>query len=220
MTNKREAKMQEKRARLLECALELFSEKGYINTPVRDIIAMSGYGTGTFYKYFKNKEDILKTLLEDLFEQIVSGVNDYYAQEKNLCRRFIETRRVILEVFVKNERLAEIYSRVAGINENIDQCLKEFEDKFLNFTGKNIEYGIENGTFRSLPVLPIAHAKLAIIKHAVYRWVVVKDINEDEMIDMVISFTQSLSIGLIDPGVWQSGVYASAFKKCLKADKK
>ncbi len=209
--NKKKVKMKEKRARLLECALELFSEKGYINTPVREIITMSGYGTGTFYKYFSNKEDILKTLLEDLFEQIVSGVKDYYASEKDLCRRFIETKRVILEIFAKNERLAEIYSRVAGINGNIDKCLKDFEDKFLNFTGKNIEYGIKNGCFRSLPVLPIAHATLAIIKHAVYRWIVAKELNKDEMIDMVISFTQSLSIGLVEPEVWQNGAYAETF---------
>lgn len=219
MGDKREVKMQEKRARLLECALELFSEKGYINTPVRDIITMSGYGTGTFYKYFTNKEDILKTLLEDLFEQIVSGVNDYFALEVDLCHRFIETKRVIIEIFAKNERLAEIYSRAAGINENIDQCLKDFDDKFLNFTGKNIEYGIKNGSFRSLPVLPIAHATLAIIKYAVYKWIVAKEINKEEMTDMVISFMQSLSIGLVEPEVWQTGAYAGAFKKLPKADK-
>ncbi len=215
MGEKQILKMQEKREKLLECALTLFSEKGYINTPVRDIITMSGYGTGTFYKYFNNKEDILKTLLENLFEEIVARVNDYFVRESDLSKRFIETKRVIIGVFAENEKLSEIYSRVAGINDNIDQCLKEFDDKFLNFTGKNIEYGINNGSFRNLPILPIAHATLAIIKYAVYRWVVAKEMSKEEMIDMVISFMQSLSIGLVKSSVLLSGPYGEAVKTDL-----
>lgn len=36
-------------------ALDLFIKKGFINTPVRDIIGASGFGTSTFYRYLKNK---------------------------------------------------------------------------------------------------------------------------------------------------------------------
>jgi hypothetical protein len=36
-----------------------------------------------------------------------------------------------------------------------------------------------------------------MIKYAVFKWVVSKDITEEEMIDMVISFHQSLAIGLV-----------------------
>ncbi|MDD3268600.1 MAG: TetR/AcrR family transcriptional regulator [Syntrophomonadaceae bacterium] len=211
----RDIKMQEKRQKLLECALTLFSEKGYINTPVREIIDMSGYGTGTFYKYFNNKEDILKILLEDLFEQIVDSVNDYFAHESDLYKRFVETKRVIIEVYARNEKLSDIYSRVAGMNDNIDQCLKDFDDKFLDFTSKNIEYGIKNGSFRTLPILPIAHATLAIIKYAVYKWVVAKEISKEEMVDLVISFMQCLSIGLVKKKLLENNLlleqYGEAF---------
>lgn len=190
-------KMEEKRQRLLNCALTLFSEKGYINTPVREIIDSSGYGTGTFYKYFNNKEDILKTLLADFFEEIVNSVNEYYLQESDHYVRFIETKRVILDVYARNEQLADICSRAAGISDSIDSCLKEFDDKFLAFTSKNIQYGVKNDSFRNLPIMPIAHATLAIIKYAVYKWVVTREITKNEMFDMVISFHESLSKGLV-----------------------
>ena len=191
------AKMQEKRRKILECSLSLFAEKGYLNTPVRDIIDSSGFGTSTFYRYFSNKEDVLKTLLADFFEEVVAGVNDYYTKENSLYLRFIETKRVIMEVFASNEQLSDIYSRVAGISAGIDECLKEFDDKFLKFTGKNIQYGIKRGIFRNLPVIPIAHAILGIVKYAVYKWIVSKEISKEEMIEMVISFHESLAIGLV-----------------------
>lgn len=191
-------KMQEKRERILECALDLFVEKGYVNTPVRDIIDRSDYGTGTFYKYFNNKEDLLKTLLTDFLEQIIDSVNNYFKTEDDLYLRFIETKRVMLEVFIQNPKLAEIFSRASGISDSIDECLNEFDNKFLQFTGRNIQFGIDKGIFRDLPVLPITSATLAIIKYAVFKWIVSKDITEEEMIDMVISFHQSLAIGLVN----------------------
>ena len=191
-------KMQEKKDKILECALDLFVEKGYVNTPVRDIIDMSGYGTGTFYKYFNNKEDLLKTLLTDFLEQIIDSVNNYFKEEDNLYLRFIETKRVMLNVFIENKKLSEIFSRAPGISDAIDECLNEFDNKFLQFTSKNIQFGIDQGIFRDLPVLPMASATLAMIKYAVFKWVVSKDITEEEMIDMVISFHQSLAIGLVN----------------------
>jgi AcrR family transcriptional regulator len=190
-------KMQEKKEKILECALDLFAEKGYVNTPVRDIIDASGYGTGTFYKYFNNKEDLLKTLLTDFLEQIIDSVNNYFKKEDDLYLRFIETKRVMLNVFIQNKKLAEIFSRAPGISDVIDECLNDFDNKFLQFTGKNIQFGINKGIFRDLPVLPIASATLAMIKYAVFKWVVSKDITEEEMIAMVISFHQSLAIGLV-----------------------
>ena len=112
-----------------------------------------------------------------------------------------------MEVFIRNEKLAEIFSRAPGISDPIDECLNEFDNKFLEFTGKNIQFGIKKGIFRDLPVIPIASSTLAMIKYAVFKWVVNKDITEAEMIDMVISFHQSLAIGLVKNNSCRNNVW-------------
>lgn len=188
---------QGKRQIILECSLSLFAEKGYLNTTIREIIDKSGFGTSTFYRHFANKEDVLKTLLADFLEQIITNVNDFFAKENNLYSRYIETKRVIMNVFADNEQLSEIYSRVSGISGGIDSCLKDFDDKFLAFTSKNIQYGIKRGLFRDLPVDPIVHATLGIMKYAVYKWVVLKEMSKGNMVEMVISFHESLAVGLL-----------------------
>ena len=193
-----QTKTQEKREQILECAANLFADKGYVHTSARDIIDCSGFGVGTFYKHFNNKEQVLKILLGEFLEEIINKVYEYFRHEKDLYPRFTESKRVMLKVFAQNPKMSEIYSRAAGINSSIDKCLKEFDDKFLLFTGKNIQYGIEHGIFKDLPVMPIVSSTLAIIKYAVYKWVVSKEISEEEMIDMVISFHESLAIGLIN----------------------
>ncbi|MDA8223248.1 TetR/AcrR family transcriptional regulator [Desulfosporosinus sp.] len=188
----------ERRQRLLDCAIDLFIEKGYFNTSVREIIVKSGFGTGTFYNYFIDKEDILKALLEEFADQIISGVSTYYTTEKDLYKRFVETKRVTMEIFAQNEKLSEIYSRVAGTSEAIDNCLKQFEDKLIEFYIRNIEYGINKGAFNNVSVPPVAHAILAVEKFLLYKWIVLKDITNEEMVEMVISFHETLAKGLVN----------------------
>ncbi|MEQ8201174.1 MAG: TetR/AcrR family transcriptional regulator [Syntrophomonadaceae bacterium] len=198
MSLRRTANMQEKQEKILECALELFAEKGYVNTRVRDIIDRSGFGTGTFYKYFDSQEKVLTELLSEFLDEIIESVTEFFKTEEDLFIRFIESKRFILEVFVRNEKMAEIYSRVRGLGSNVDQCLKDFDDRLILFMSKNNQYGIDNGVFCDLPVLPIAYSTLAIINYAVYKWVVMKDISAEEMVSLVLSFHRSLALGLLN----------------------
>jgi AcrR family transcriptional regulator len=187
----------ERRQRLLKCAIELFAEKGYIDTPVREIITRSGFGTGTFYNYFSDKEDILKALLEEFSDLIILGIKSYHTTEQDLYTRFIDSERAILEVFAQNERLSEIYCRVAGISEVIDNSLKQFEDKLIEFYIRNIEYGIREGIFDDVPVPPVANALLALEKFLLYKWIVLRNITREEMIEMAVSFHETLAKGLV-----------------------
>lgn len=187
----------ERRQHLLQCSLQLFVDKGYFNTAIRDIIAESEVGTGTFYNYFIDKEDVLKALLMEFADQIISSISQYYLIEEDMFERFIETKRITMEVFAQNEKLSDIYSRVTGASEQIDQYIKVFEDKLLEFYSKNIGYGIRKGVFRDIPVAPIAHAILATEKFLLYKWVVLKAITKEEMIEMVVSFHETLAKGLL-----------------------
>ena len=102
-----------------------------------------------------------------------------------------------MEVFTRNEELSEIYIRAAGTSEAIDECLRQFEDKLIAFYTRNIEYGISKGTFNDVPVAPIAHAILAVEKYLLYKWIILKAITKEQMIDMVISFHETLAQGLL-----------------------
>lgn len=181
-----------------QVALNLFVKNGYLNTPVRDIIDESGHGTSTFYRYFKNKEDVLKSLLKGFLDEILLSIDSYYKTEEDFKKRFIGTKKVVIDVFVKNKELAELYSKSIGLGEEIEKCIKEFDDKFIESSIKNISYGIQNSIFRDLQPAPIAHSILGIIKYSIYKWIVLKDISEKELYNLILSFHESLGIGLFN----------------------
>ncbi len=61
----------ERKTEFLDAARELFYSLGYEQTSVNTIIEKVGVSKGTFYHYFKSKEDLLDSLVERLTEQIM-----------------------------------------------------------------------------------------------------------------------------------------------------
>ena len=58
-SNRRERRRLETRERLYRAALELFGERGFLETTVEDITDAADVGKGTFFNYFPTKEHIL-----------------------------------------------------------------------------------------------------------------------------------------------------------------
>jgi len=56
----------ERKQQLLDCAAQLFAERGYADTRVIDIVRAAGVAKGLFYWYFENKEQLFRELAEDI----------------------------------------------------------------------------------------------------------------------------------------------------------
>lgn len=50
--------------RILEEALKLFSQSGYMGTSMNDIAAELGVTKATLYKHYKSKQEILESIVE------------------------------------------------------------------------------------------------------------------------------------------------------------
>ncbi|MCW8194102.1 TetR/AcrR family transcriptional regulator [Proteobacteria bacterium 005FR1] len=55
--------VEQRREQICDAALELFLEKGFASTTIRDICARSGVNQASIYDYVANKHDILRRLL-------------------------------------------------------------------------------------------------------------------------------------------------------------
>jgi AcrR family transcriptional regulator len=62
--NRRSRRSAELRERLFRAALNLFAQKGYVETTVEDITNAADVGKGTFFNYFPSKDHILIAFAE------------------------------------------------------------------------------------------------------------------------------------------------------------
>lgn len=68
---KREQHKAEIKKRVLQAAKESFYEKGFSKTPITEIMKKAGIANGTLYHFFKNKEDILLHLTQEMIDMTI-----------------------------------------------------------------------------------------------------------------------------------------------------
>jgi TetR/AcrR family fatty acid metabolism transcriptional regulator len=139
-----------KRNRIMQAAIEVFSQKGFFNSKVSDIARASGVADGTIYIYFKNKDDLLISIFEDKMGELV-----------------VETRKKVLEQSNPLDKLKVFIEYFMGLTENhggliellqveLRQTSKFMKDykpvkffEYLDIISGILEEGREAGMFRS-----------------------------------------------------------------------
>ena len=55
------------KAEILQTAVRLFTEKGWENVNVEDVVKEVGVTRGAFYHYFKSREDLIMAVVNQMF---------------------------------------------------------------------------------------------------------------------------------------------------------
>ena len=115
-------------AEILDTAEELFYAKGYHETQIADIVKKIGVAQGTFYYYFKSKEEILEALINRQMQQVTFEMekltSDTTLDPLRKLELFFETilhtiryKDGLLFEFLYNDRYLHLMDKVARQGE-------------------------------------------------------------------------------------------------------
>ena len=114
-TGRREERKAQNRAKLLDAARKVFAEKGLGEATARDIVRETDLASGTFYNYFRDKEDAFRALLEDMAERSRALVRAQRRQEGiTVEERVANAYRAYFEWAVEESELFQVFRRNAG----------------------------------------------------------------------------------------------------------
>lgn len=85
-----QAKAQNRRI-ILEAAQRVFAEKGYSASNVRDIIRATPLASGTFYNYFRCKEEVFQALCDEAAEIVQPAMREARTKAKSAEAFFLGT---------------------------------------------------------------------------------------------------------------------------------
>ncbi len=138
-----------KHKKILKAAVKVFAEKGFYNARVSEIAKEADVADGTIYLYFKNKDDILISLFEEEFGQIVENMRKELEREKDPLQKIKKFAQVHLSILQKQQQLAE----VLGVEvRQSSKFMKEYVNKpfieYLNLIRTIVVEGQEKGVIR------------------------------------------------------------------------
>ena len=128
----------QKKRKILEKAFELFRKNGYKDTKVEDITRKLGISKGSFYTYFKTKEELLYELLENVKKSEMERYSKVEIDEnpKKTLENFIKERfKSILEL-LNNVDIGIMNSFTQ--NTNVGKFHEEMIKFFKSFIKENI----------------------------------------------------------------------------------
>jgi len=97
--------------KILDASLHLFSHNGFKETTVRDIANHIGIKQGALYNHFKNKDDILRTLVESLTSSAIVTLFDEEKQKNNDPKYLYKEGKKLLNSIANTFRLLSFDKR-------------------------------------------------------------------------------------------------------------
>jgi AcrR family transcriptional regulator len=141
-TNRAAQAREKRREELLKAATRVFAKRGYRAASISDIIAAAGAARGTFYLYFRSKQDILFAVIDDLREQQKAFIAQLSEQEGSATHanpreqarqgflawlRFYDQRRDGLKILLREANLidASLEQKRAEVRRGIVEYLSK-----------------------------------------------------------------------------------------------
>jgi AcrR family transcriptional regulator len=145
----RETKKIKNRQTILNSAINQFKTCGFANTSVADIMAKSNLGVGTFYNYFNSKEEVLMSIVRELFTEVENRVK-LMAQKNFSTLELLEfcamsTARLVDE----NRFILPLMANAVKHSDKPEQLPKNLSPVFKKIFEEIIERGQKLGEIRN-----------------------------------------------------------------------
>ena len=125
--NTRQARARETRKKIIDAAEKLISEKGFDAVQIIDITNEAGVAKGSFYTYFKRKEDVVSEIAHAKFEDIHGSS---LQQDGDICDRLTTFLTGSMEYIRETGiRIAQQWVRGVAEPENPDGIEKLTYDR-------------------------------------------------------------------------------------------
>lgn len=118
------------RTEILNAALELFAQNGFHGTSISQIAEKAGISKGLMYNYFKSKDDLLRTIIDDGFQKLGEIMAEVNA-ETDPPKALEKIIRLSLKNIKNNPEYWKLYMSIvlqSASQKDVKQHIESFRD--------------------------------------------------------------------------------------------
>jgi AcrR family transcriptional regulator len=164
---KRAKYKEELRRDILDAARELFLDKGYEKFSMRKLAEKIDYSPTTIYLYFKDKDDLLFAICEELAEQFFANLNHIKTLQIDPLETLRQALLYLIEFGFDNPNQYKVFfftrSDVYGTSEEFIQKESMARNSYLVFR-EMVQECIETGKLREMDIEVLTQV-LAVATH-------------------------------------------------------
>lgn len=161
VTSMYKAELKEK---IIQAAIESFSQSGYDRTKMEDIAKRLGLSKGTLYLYFKSKEDLFIAICERNIQKSDKEDAGFFVKKENVASDAEQIYDNIRKREQGNDRVMLEMVAESARNPKLKKSMYELHQKIHDHVMQNIQAKIDAGFIRK----DVDAASLAIALVALY----------------------------------------------------
>jgi len=178
---------------IIDASVKLFAGKGFNNTTLDDIAALSEFGKGTIYNYFSSKEEIYSEIVEDVSKNLKQIINQADKAAES-ASDFVKTYTSSLFYYcLSNKEAFKLFVReIVPFTTDLFVLNREKivrrHNSHRNVLIKRFSEGIKQKEFRGSD----PDKTVSLYQHLVFPYILYliecpkKDLNEESEIDFVL----------------------------------
>ena len=135
------------RRRLLEAGKKLFGADGYASARVLDITEAAGLSSGSFYRYFKDRRELLLVLLDEMLSEAFDFARARWDDDQPT-----ESVRLTIERYFdfyhRNNALMGVIVELAQTDPDVREIWRESRQSFYTRIAHALSRGVTTGATR------------------------------------------------------------------------
>jgi len=144
----------DKRADIMDVALNLIAERGFHDSPMALIAKQAGVAAGTIYLYFESKDELILALHRDLEVRIIEMIQEGYPAAASIREKFLYMNRKILKYFIEHplhfRYMEQFFNSPYGISHRKERLLDKSDRNRMMID--IFEQGSEQQILKALPM--------------------------------------------------------------------
>lgn len=158
-----------RRHQVFAASVHLFLEKGFQETSMQEIAAAAGMGKSTLYDYFKTKDEILISVMEDGINDLAERAKQIASQDLPAAEKLHQVMHAHLEYLLENKEFYErMMFEVQRLGPESQRRIQVTRHAYQDLLCRLVEEGTREGSFRDVNPLLAARTILSILTPAVF----------------------------------------------------
>lgn len=170
-----QTRSKERRQRLLDAALSVFSKKGYRDGAMDEIAGESGTSKGGVYFHFPSKQAIFLALLDRTAARLLDNVEEAIASENDPIAKADAALLAVLRTFARHRGLARLFMVEAlGAGREFHERVLQIHSDFARVIKRQLDEAVAEGVIDPVDTDVASRAWFGALNEIVTTWVLSK----------------------------------------------